>query len=86
MGFFFKMTNADGSLFSQYAERRQYWNADQLPRITGYDYREAKKKVLLFVNLPGNGSLRYKLQLKSAVLINADSNVGVNRYQYSDCW
>jgi hypothetical protein len=48
-----------------------------LPRITGYDYQEDKKKVLLFVNLPGNGSLRYKLQLKSAVLINADSNVQV---------
>ncbi|HCC6066270.1 TPA: Ig-like domain repeat protein [Klebsiella pneumoniae] len=77
MGFFFKMTNSDGTLFSQYAERRQYWNADQLPRITGFDYQEDKKKVLLFVNLPGNGSLRYKLQLKSAVLINADSNVQV---------
>ena len=38
------MTNSDGTLFSQYAERRQYWNADQLPRITGYDYQEDKKK------------------------------------------
>ncbi|MFM3681053.1 Ig-like domain-containing protein [Klebsiella pneumoniae] len=73
----FRMYNEDKTLASINAERRNHWNTNLLPKITGYDYQEDKKKVLLFVTQPGNGNFRDQLQLKSAELINADTGVQV---------
>ncbi|HBQ3926481.1 TPA: DUF4165 domain-containing protein [Klebsiella pneumoniae] len=73
----FKMYNEDKTLSSINQERRNHWNTNLLPKITGYDYQEDKKKVLLFVTQPGNGNFRDQLQLKSAELINSDTGVQV---------
>ncbi|HID5339180.1 TPA: Ig-like domain-containing protein [Klebsiella pneumoniae] len=73
----FKMYNEDKTLSSINQERRNYWNTNLLPRIKGYDYQEDKKKVLLFVTQPGNGTFRDQLQLKSAELIDANSGMQV---------
>ncbi len=71
------MYNEDKTLSSINQERRNYWNTNLLPRIKGYDYQEDKKKVLLFVTQPGNGTFRDQLQLKSAELIDANSGMQV---------
>lgn len=73
----FRMFNEDKTLASINQERRNHWNTNLIPRITGYDYQEDKKKVLLFVTQPGNGNFRDQLQLKSAELIDADTGVQV---------
>lgn len=69
----FRVTNLDVTLASGYTERRNHWNTDLLPRITGYDYQEDKKKVFLFVTLPGSGKFGDQLIMKSASLIDKDS-------------
>ncbi|UYB60123.1 Ig-like domain-containing protein (plasmid) [Klebsiella michiganensis] len=69
----FRATNLDMSLSSGNTERRNHWNTDLLPRITGYDYQEDKKTVLLFVTQPGNGKFGDQLLLKSASITDKDT-------------
>ncbi|MEP9876132.1 Ig-like domain-containing protein [Klebsiella sp. GW_Kp182] len=69
----FRVTNLDMSLSSGNTERRNHWNTDLLPRITGYDYQEDNKTVLLFVTQPGNGKFGDQLLLKSASITDKDT-------------
>ncbi|HHT5706206.1 TPA: Ig-like domain-containing protein [Raoultella planticola] len=69
----FRVTNLAVTLASGYTERRNHWNTDLLPRITGYDYQEDKKSVLLFVTQPGNGKFGDQLLLKSASIMDKDT-------------
>ncbi|MEQ0009482.1 Ig-like domain-containing protein [Klebsiella sp. GG_Kp146] len=73
----FRTTNLDMSLTSGNTERRNHWNTDLLPRITGYDYQEDKKTVLLFVTQPGNGKFGDQLLLKSASILDKGTNTVV---------
>lgn len=69
----FKMMSFDKTLSSTGIEKRHHWNTDLIPKITGYDYQEDTKTVLLFVTQPGRGNFRDLLQLKSAVLVDKDT-------------
>lgn len=69
----FRIINYNKTLTSGYTERRNHWNTDLKPRITGYDYQEDKKIVLLFVTMPGNGKFGDQLLLKSASIMDVDT-------------
>lgn len=73
MAHYFLVRSPDKKLSSDQFEMRSIWNTDLIPKITGFDYREANKSILVYVTQPGNGSWRETLRLASVDLINTIS-------------
>lgn len=71
---YFIVRNPDKTLSSNQFEIRSIWNTDLIPKITGYDYKEENKSVLVYVSQPGNGSWRDVLMLSKVEILDTISN------------
>ncbi|HBS6424766.1 TPA: Ig-like domain repeat protein [Klebsiella pneumoniae] len=71
---YFIVRNQDKTLTSNQFEIRSIWNTDLIPKITGYDYKEENKSVLVYVTQPGNGNWRDVLMLSKLEILDTISN------------
>nr|WP_228723185.1 hypothetical protein [Klebsiella pneumoniae] len=71
---YFIVRNQDKTLTSNQFEIRSIWNTDLIPKITGYDYKEENKSVLVYVTQPGNGNWRDVLMLSKPEILDTISN------------
>ncbi|EQC0103659.1 MULTISPECIES: Ig-like domain-containing protein [Klebsiella/Raoultella group] len=67
---YFSVSNAEKTLSSDQFEIRSIWNTDLIPKITGFDYRESTKSILVYVTQPGNGNWREVLRLAGVELFD----------------
>ncbi|AZZ16536.1 MULTISPECIES: Ig-like domain-containing protein [Klebsiella] len=74
---YFLVRSPDKKLTSDQFEIRSIWNTDLIPKITGFDYREANKSILVYVTQPGNGNWREVLRLASVELFDTLSGTSL---------
>lgn len=77
MAHYFLVRSPDKKLTSDQFEIRSIWNTDLVPQITGFDYREADKSILVYVTQPGNGNWREVLRLAGVELIDTISGASL---------